>query len=90
MNTSSFYTNDEKESVLDEFAVIAAAALSITKSAKQLGNKQQSIQSQLQSIDILEKTCGKLLGALQALKVSLTSCNSCSIQARPAISLLTV
>ena len=65
-------------------------AIMVAELAKQLKIEQQSIQSQLQSIDILQKTCGKLLSTLQTLKESLTSCSSGSIQQRHAISLVTV
>ena len=92
--TSSNTTNhltDEKSEPHQRNNVIDTAIM-VAELAKQLilETEQQSIPSQLQSIDILEKTCGKLLGALQTLKESLTSCSSGSIQPRPAISLLTV
>ena len=92
--TSSTTMNDldDKKSQPHQFDSVMDTAITIAELAKQLETdfEQKSMQSQLQSIDILEKTCCRLLGALQAVKASLTSCGSSSIQTRPAISLLTV
>ena len=92
--TSSTAMNNLDEEKLEQYQCdsVIDIAIMVAELAKQLGNEQQSlsIKSQLQSIYNLEKTCGKLLGALQALKESLTSRSSCAIQSKPAISLLTV
>ena len=90
--TSSTTMNDltDEKSQRCQYDSVLDTAIMVAGLAKQLGNEQKSIKSQLQSIDILQKTCGKLLGALQTLKESLTSRSSCAIQPRPAISLLTV
>ena len=87
--TSSTKMNDltDEKSQVSHYDSVVDAANMVAELAKQLGTEPQTIKSQLQSIDILEKTCGKLL---QTLKESLTSSSSCAIQAKPVVSLLTV
>ena len=80
--------NDEKEikSCGDELHKLG---LSIAELTKQLGTDShtQNIQSQLVSIDKLEKTCKIFLRGLAILKSSLTAT---AVESKPMISLLTV
>ena len=79
---------DEKEtkSYEDELHKLGS---SIAELAKQLGTDThtQNIQSQLVSIDKLEKACKILLHDLKTLKASLTAT---AVESKPIVSLSTV